>query len=139
MNRLKQLVVLTFLATMACTGLSAQSLAMRATIPFDFQAGKTLMPAGEYMIRSQGSWVVVSRVDGGRPSVGVLTNGATSLESNRGPRLEFNRYGSAYFLTQIWGPYSRDGRELPPTNREKELAKRLRTPVQSAAVLANNK
>ncbi|HXP87651.1 MAG TPA: hypothetical protein VN841_23160 [Bryobacteraceae bacterium] len=139
MNSLKQLVVVTIFAALACTGLYAQSLDMRATIPFDFRAGNTLMPAGEYDIHSQGTWVILRLADGGRPVVGVMTNGATGGTSDREARLDFHRYGNAYFLTTIWSPFSRDGRQLPPTAREKELAQKGRVPVESAVVLASNK
>jgi hypothetical protein len=126
-------------AVLAGTGLHAQKLDMRATIPFDFRAGNTLMPAGEYDVYRHDHWVVLRLVDGGKPSTAFLTNGAIAADPVRDARLEFNRYGNAYFLTTIWEPFSHDGRQVPRTSREKELAKRGVVPVQTAVVLASNR
>jgi hypothetical protein len=139
MNSLKQLAVVTILAALACAGLLAQSLDMVATIPFDFQAGNKLMPAGEYQIHEQGTWVILRSLDGGKSIAALLTNAATGADPSRGARVDFNRYGGAYFLTTVWSPYSGDGREVPQTSREKELAKRFGAPSKSAVILAVNK
>jgi len=139
MNSLKQLAVLTILAAVASTGLYAQSLDLRATIPFDFRAGNTLMPAGEYQIHEQGPWIILRSSDGGKQVTTVISNATTGANPHRDARLEFNRYGNAYFLTTVWSPFSGDGRQVPQTAREKELAKRLSAPAQAASVLASNK
>jgi hypothetical protein len=138
MNNLKQLAVVTILAAMACTGLLAQTVDMTATIPFDFQAGNKLMPAGEYQVHEQGTWVILRSLDGSKSVATVLTNAATGADRNRDARIEFHRYGGAYFLTTIWYPYSGDGRDVPQTSRERELAKRYGAPSKSAVVLAVN-
>jgi hypothetical protein len=139
MNRLKQLAVVTIFVALTCAGLHAQSADMRVTIPFDFEAGNKLMPAGEYHVQGQGSWIIIRPVNGGRSATGMLTNATSGPDNNRNARLEFTRYGSAYFLTKIWSPYSSTGRQVPQSAREKELAKRLADPVQRAAILASNK
>jgi hypothetical protein len=133
MKSLKQLVVLAILSALACAGLYAQTVDLRATIPFDFRAGNTLMPAGEYEIRGQGPWVLLRLADGGRPSVGLMTNQAVGTDPTRDARLDFNRYGNAYFLAAVWVPFSSDGRQVPATAQEKRLAKRG-VPVQTASV-----
>jgi hypothetical protein len=139
MNSLKQLAVVTILVAFACTGLLAQNVAMVANIPFDFQAGNKLMPAGEYQVREQGTWVILRSADGAKSIATVLTNAASGADPSLGARLDFNRYGGAYFLTTVWNPYSGDGREVPQTSREKELAKRFGAPSKSAVILAVNK
>jgi hypothetical protein len=88
------------------------------------------------VVQGQDSWILLRLADGGKPSVGVLTNGTIGASSTRDARLEFNRYGSAYFLTAVWSPFSVSGRQVPPTSREKNLAKRG-VPVQTAAVRAS--
>jgi hypothetical protein len=138
MKSLKQLVVLAIFSALACAGLQAQSVDMRAIIPFDFRAGNTLMPAGEYEIHGQGPWIIVRLADGGRPSVGVMTNSVVAADPRREARLEFNRYGNAYFLSAIWSPFSGDGRQLPASSQEKQLAKRGVAPAGNSVVLARN-
>jgi hypothetical protein len=140
MKHLKQLVVLAAFAVLACTGLHAQNIDMRAAIPFDFHAGDKLMPAGEYVIHEQGPWVIFNRADG--KAAGALLTIATG---GRGPahaqdaRVEFNRYGDEYFLSSVWNSFTTDGRQAPPSTRQKELAKRGNGPVPAAVALTSTK
>ena len=53
---------------------------------------------------------------------GFLPN---ACESNKAPevsKLVFHRYGSQYFLTQIWIAGDARGKELPQSGREREVA-----------------
>jgi len=140
MKRLKQLVVLTTFAVLACAGLHGQNIDMRAAIPFDFHAGDRLMPAGEYVIHERGAWVILNDADG-KASGALMTFAA----SGRGPaqaqnaRLEFNRYGSEYFLSSVWNSFTTDGRQVPATTRQKELAKRGDVPVPATVALTSTK
>jgi hypothetical protein len=138
MKSLKQLAVTAFIGTLVCSGLYAQNTSMLATIPFDFHAGKTVMPAGEYRIEGKGSFVILRGAEGGMPIVSLLTNGAVGPESGRKGSLVFHRYGDAYFLTKIWNSYSRTGRELLPTAAEKEVARRWNAPAQTGVVIASS-
>jgi hypothetical protein len=138
MKSLKQLVVAAIFAVVACTGLLAQNVDMRATVPFDFQAGDRLMPAGEYVIHERGPWVIFNHVDGKAASA-LLTFGASGRGPAQNARLEFNRYGSAYFLTAVWNSFTQDGRQVPQTAREKELAKRGEGPVPAQVTLASSR
>jgi hypothetical protein len=138
MKSLKQLIVVTIFAAAACAGLHAQNVDMRATIPFDFHAGDRLMPAGEYVIQEQGPWVIFNRADG-KASGALLTFGASGRGQAQDARLEFKRYGDEYFLSTVWNSYTADGRQVPPTTRQKELAKRGNVPVEAAVALASSK
>jgi hypothetical protein len=48
-------------------------------------------------------------------------------------RLVFHRYGNTYFLAEVWGP-GNDGRQLPTTSQEREMAARIRD--SNASVVA---
>jgi hypothetical protein len=97
------------------------------------------MPAGEYLVEEQGSWISLRVAGSGKDAVALLTNGALGMDSSRSARLDFSRYGSVYFLTAIWEPYSRNGRQVPAAAREKELAKSVGTPVQAVVVIAGKR
>lgn len=137
MTTRKNLAVVAILAALACTGLHAQSVDMRADISFDFQAGGRLLPAGEYLIHTHDGVVVLRGEDSHSPSAMFLT-----IRTERGGqgegRLEFNRYGSEYFLAKIWNPVTQDGSQVLQTNREKELAKHG-APGPAAVALASSK
>lgn len=139
MTNLKQFAVLAFFTALSCTGMHAQTAGMRATIPFDFRAGDKLMPAGQYFIQEQGAWVRLRAAGNGKQNVAFLTNGALGVDPSHSARLDFSRYGNAYFLTAIWDPYSQNGRQVPASAREKELAKNRGVPTQAVVVVAGNR
>ena len=103
-----------------CAILHAQTMNMRATIPFAFRAGEKAMPAGEYTIRHSGGTLILHNEGG--PSVMLLTIAAARPNPTADARLGFNRYGERYFLSSVWTPGSRDGREVSKSRAEKELA-----------------
>ena len=115
--------------------LHGQSIDLVANIPFDFRLGESLMPAGEYLIHhlpgSPGT--TISRLKCNRCAAGAgsskslvfLTNADYHVAAPKSARLEFNRYGNTYFLTEMWEPWSHVGRVLPRTDREKELARQF--------------
>ena len=107
--------------------LSAQSLRLTANIPFEFMvAGKTL-PAGQYTM-SNGSDPYVVLLQGGdhRSGVLTLTNHEEILQTNDPAsmtKLEFNKYGNHYFLSEVVDGYRGIGYTVPMTRSERELAK----------------
>ena len=131
MNRMISMFGL--MALMGATSLVAQTVNVRATIPFDFRVGKRLMPAGSYTLTQSSAALFVRKEVDNRNSVISMTNSAyhSGVLNNGG--LEFNRYGDVYFLSKIWGPDSSDGRELVKTSQEREIAKRVRS-VETAGI-----
>jgi hypothetical protein len=117
---MQRLIVGLFLA-LVCASLDAQTMNLRATIPFSFRAGETVMPAGEYTIRHSAGALTLHHEGG--PSVMLLTNAARRLNAPADARLSFNRYGERYFLSSVWTSNSRDGREIFESRAEKELAR----------------
>jgi hypothetical protein len=138
MKNLRQTVMVTIFAALACTALHAQSVSLQATIPFDFRAGDKLMPAGEYTIHEEGS-VIFLHALGGKSNLAMFTHGIETLKPSHAARLDFNQYGNEYFLATIWDSYSYDGKELPRTSRQKELAKQGNVPVLATVALVSSK
>ena len=118
---MQRLIAGLFLAVV-CASLYAQTMNMHATIPFAFRAGEKAMPAGEYTIRHSGGTLLLH--DEGGPSVVLLTNAASRPNPTANARLGFNRYGERYFLSRVWTSGLREGREMPKSPAEKELASR---------------
>jgi len=138
MKNFKQFAVVAILVTLACAGLHAQTFDVRVTIPFDFRAADTQLPAGEYVVHGEGSWVVLRALDGTRRTP-ILTTIAAAGGYPKDAGLDFNRYGSEYFLSVIWDSSSWNGHQLLPTAREKEVAKRRGRPVPTAVTLDSSK
>jgi hypothetical protein len=115
---MQRLIAGLFLAVV-CACLHAQTMNMRATIPFSFRAGETVLPAGEYTIRHTERTLILHKEGG--PSAMLLTNAALRPGPLADARLSFSRYGDRYFLSSVWT--SRDGCEIPKGRTEKEFAR----------------
>jgi hypothetical protein len=118
---MQRLIAGLFLA-LVCASLYAQTMDMRATIPFTFRAGETVMPAGDYIIRHREHQLVLHK-EGGGPSIMLLTNAALRLTPLPDSRVNFSRYGERYFLSSVWSQGSGAGFEIPKGRAEKELAR----------------
>jgi hypothetical protein len=105
----------------------AQSHAQQVTqakVPFAFQAGNTMMPAGEYQIQralpSTKAVQQIRRTDSSAATF-VLTNVVESRDKNADSKLIFHCYSNECFLSEIWIG-SGQGLKLMPSRREKEVS-----------------
>lgn len=113
------------LALLMTTAASAQTIQLKAEIPFGFIVNGATLPAGEYLVRSEGAGgaaLLFSDLNG-RGSNLMLTNTCRSLKVATKTKLVFHHYGDRYFLSQIWIAGKDSGRELPTSRREKEVAR----------------
>jgi hypothetical protein len=129
---MQRFLVGVFLALVSAS-LPAQTINMRATIPFAFHAGDKLMPAGEYTVKHANHTLIMQEVRG-NDAVVLLTNAAQRVTTRSVPSVEFHRYGENYFLYSVWDGASGDGAALPKTRAEKETAGRA-GPGRSASVV----
>ncbi|HKD09934.1 MAG TPA: hypothetical protein VKB79_28770 [Bryobacteraceae bacterium] len=118
---MKPLITAAFFAALATLTLHAQDLQVTATIPFDFHVCNRVMPSGKYVIRSEGSALLLS--DEGPSGAKCLASPRSAFDPNgaQPAKLVFRRYGSDYFLRTIWGGFSADGKELPVERQERAL------------------
>ena len=132
-------VLVTMLAMMMVGESMAQTIRMKANVPFDFIVNGSNLPAGEYTIQSFGA------IDGKTLRVGnvgthqgALAN-TIGMESAKAPsqtKLIFHRYGDRYFLAQVWVAGSDRGNVLPMSHRESELAKDYENRFQEVDLVA---
>lgn len=99
-----------------------------ATIPFDFYAGGKTLPAGVYVVarstQVSAEGLVLRRTDGGG-SLFLTTRVTQASEVQRQSKLVFHRYGSEYFLSEVWTSARSVGRELPMSPRERLLEREI--------------
>jgi len=102
----------------------AQTNPVAAQVPFDFVVGATQFPAGEYTIQRNGlsSDALVIRGKGHSPMF-FLANATMSNQPAKRSKLVFRKYGSRYFLHEIWIEGNNRGRALPTTKVDRELAR----------------
>jgi hypothetical protein len=122
----------------ATTAMAQQMLeTTKVEIPFSFTVGKDRLPAGKYVISKNGTTLVI-RNTSGKGSVAVLPFRRVGDQREwTKSKLVFNRYYGEYFLSVIWMPGDRFGRELKTSAKELATAKnapRERTEI----VIASN-
>jgi hypothetical protein len=102
----------------------AQQYSLSVEIPFAFQAGDHTLPAGKYLVESavSGTQAIqrLRQVDG-NVVMTVMTMPVGARNGYSEPKLVFNCYGQAKFLSQIWTGNS-EGLQLFKSNREKRAA-----------------
>jgi hypothetical protein len=139
----KSLVVLalTVLVALAAPSVHAQTFTIRASIPFDFYIGSSVMPAGEYTFDTRlGQGIGHIRSADLHQSVAVLIQPATlPVGSAKGSAsLIFHRYDKTYFLSEVRDGFASADCLMPATNEELKLEKSasLHMPDEEVVVLA---
>jgi hypothetical protein len=124
--------ILLLMAAMA----SAQTVQrVTVTIPFSFVAGSHSLPAGDYTIElnhEKDTMILRSEDRSGNHAVMLANNSQRATNSNQSYAI-FQRYGSHYFLAEVWKQGA--GQTLTPGNLERELASKRPT-VEVARVEA---
>jgi|SRR6476646_2253512 len=111
--------------TLFVTTASAQTVKVKANIPFNFIVNRATMPAGEYLVESmdRDGGVLAIRDSNSKTTNLVISNACQSPKVTTHTKLIFHRYGDRYFLSQVWIQGNNRGRELRPSAREIEVAK----------------
>jgi len=108
---------------------------MTVTIGFEFAAGDKLLPAGDYTLQlNPERGTVVLRGEGQKPLM-LLTARKESRSVPQRGKLVFQRYGTSFFLNEVWSQDNNTGQTLAPSAREKEMA-REKQPQQILVLLA---
>ena len=120
------LTMFSLLLAVTAVSVSAQSRRSNINIPFSFNVGDKILPAGDYTVEplrrdSDTVWLVENK--SANDSVLFSTSPVWSSEPQEGTKLTFNRYDDQYFLSQIWSPGENAGRELPMPKLEKTWAR----------------
>jgi hypothetical protein len=96
-----------------------------ATIPFGFNAGEKAYPPGEYEVqRGPSTATLTIRMRDGSNGGFVMVNPVQlkGMEGAKHAQLLFNRYGSKYFLREVWHAGDVTGLSLRKTREEVNLA-----------------
>jgi hypothetical protein len=99
---------------------SAQShmVLAKVNIPFAFQMGNQVLPAGTYVIDRESGHVILLRGPSGAAGFATTIDSRRLHAANHGT-IVFDRYGDRYFLRQIWQAGATEGIECPKGRAEK--------------------
>jgi len=130
--------VLAVVALILGSAAFAQTVSLRAVVPFNFVVGDKVYPAGEYAVKTFGNGNDLLSVAGRgtKESVMTLPYTITSGMPAEHSALIFQRVGDAYFLQQVWKAGSPVGLGLHRSHLETRLALN-RTKPETTIVAAN--
>ena len=116
--------------TIVNSSAKAQSLeyGMKVRIPFDFKVGKQEFPAGNYSFRrasSDGDLIVRIASTDGKTNGFPMTFPVVGTKTHEKGGVVFNRYGSDYYLSEMWAPGSTTGRGVPKSVGERKLQQQI--------------
>jgi len=106
----------------------AQTIHLKAHIPFNFIVGSSALMADDYSIDSlslsSASRILLISDGDGKARMMVPSNSAELPNVSGQSKLVFRRYEGRYwyFLAEIWVAGERFGFQLPKSNREAEVA-----------------
>jgi hypothetical protein len=135
-SKLRTYLLACTLGTVAMVSAShgfAQSNEMRVNVPFAFQSGSQRMAAGVYRVTIESEHLILLRGDS--TSGFVYTNPAIGKPVAKG-KLVFQRYGSQYFLREVWASQSDTGEKCVKTKLEREVEIAQSKAAQPGAELA---
>jgi len=121
---LKRVTMLMLLLTIALVSAVATASGqsqhrVNASVPFEFIVGDKTLAAADYRIDTIGEVLAIRNADATN-SVIRLANTIAPKE-NKPARLVFHRYGTAYFLSEVWEGGDRIGRRLVESRQERAL------------------
>lgn len=122
----KAFALLLIMVGLAVGVASAQSTApLTFRTPFAFVVGDQLLPAGEYTMRVVSVTGVLAFRSSADGNVNVFVNSIPVEKATAESRykLVFHRYGSHYYVSEIWTPGYRRGRTIMQHPSELKLAK----------------
>src|ERR1043165_1835680 len=124
---LSTLAIATVLTTMMVVSAHAQNGdTMTVTIPFEFTAANNTLPAGDYVVRLEDSRSALKIQKSDRSTAEfVLINSVYGRDLQNQSKLVFHRYGSQYFLAQVWIVGSSNGEELRQSTQERGIRREL--------------
>ena len=99
---------------------SAQTMAVRVNIPFAFQADQQHFKPGVYTLQMDHASHFLS-VIGSSQQGKMMYMPDETLQPVKNSKIVFHRYGSEYFLREIWMADSRSHVHTLPTKAEKQL------------------
>ena len=121
------MVVALSLATAAVSADAQTSTKQTVNIPFEFVVGSHEMSAGKYDVDRITSGGVVVRIRN-TSNADLTTRLTSTIVKTKAPdqgKLVFHRYGSTYFLAEVWRAGDSNGRQLVKSSREKNANREL--------------
>jgi hypothetical protein len=104
---------------------NAQAGGVQSHVPFKFSVSGKTLPAGQYTMIASSNQVRI-RDAHGRMVAMVLANDVSGRSAGNNGQIIFHCYRDYCFLSEVWSPAERNGRQLLTSRTEADLAKEER-------------
>ena len=104
-----------------------------AQIPFEFNVADQTMSSGQYQlnrVNGAGDVLAIRDTTGKSRAMRLTSPVIAKDQQDKGAKLVFHRYGSAYFLSQVWLDGRSTGREFAKSKQERAAEHELKKIAQ---------
>lgn len=129
------MVTLALAAASAAVANGQSSARLTAHVPFDFVVADQTLRSGEYRVGAidQAGESIAIRNSAG-DSVIRLSAARERSDRVKTAKLVFHRYGSTYFLSQVWMAGEGTGRELTKSKSERAIQRELKNTASNRVI-----
>lgn len=114
-----------------------QQFLFRVDVPFEFIAGGTHLPSGQYLAFHTAPSMIELVNQNGRASAWIPVKASPAANDGDGPnQMVFNRYGDTYFLSKVQTAHDQQLHECFRCQGEQKLAAQYRSSDVKTIVLA---
>lgn len=102
---------------------------LTAQVPFDFVVAERTLRSGQYEVSKAsgaGDVLAIRDADGKSQTMRLTSPVIRNYRQDMSAKLVFHRYGSTYFLSQVWVAGKSEGREFARTGQERAIAHELK-------------
>lgn len=130
--------------TLATPAASAQSFALRASIPFEFNIGSGVFPAGDYLFTKNAlnPYMIIQSTESPRHNSIVMVNPTVQRSGQTGsddPTLTFALVHNRHFFRQAWRGGKTTGAEALVSPFEKQFLQQAGNQAERVALRASLK
>jgi hypothetical protein len=90
----------------ALTAVSVQaqtsSNRLKFTVPFEFNVGSEVLPAGDYTVSVENQTVRLQKTDGKANMIALSQRTVSARDTDSKVKLMFRQYGGHAYLSQVW-------------------------------------
>jgi hypothetical protein len=123
-----QLLRTSLAVLMAAAASYGQNSKINVNVPFSFVVGTKTLPPGQYTVDDHSDFVTIISADWKGSLVRSNTSSVEPSTAHQPECLVFRRYGTHYFLSEVWLNDRNRGLRLGNGTLERELSKRPARP-----------
>ena len=120
------MVTLAMAAASAAVANGQSKARMAAKVPFDFVVADKELRAGEYSVGTMSQAGDLIGITNERGDSALRNTSPRERRGRLDAKLVFHRYGSTYFLSQVWMAGEATGREIAKSKQERAIARELK-------------